>query len=262
MAARSFALAMTVKLYLEDLEHGYHRRFDATVTAVVGRNIVLDRTLFYPLGGGQHWDTGTIEGPNGDVEVSEVRGRQAVHHMVNADHQLEVGDEVRGTIDWETRYAHMRMHTAQHLVSGLAYELFNGVRTVGNQIHADRSRIDFNPIAFDDAMLEQLIQATNQRIDEGLPVSESIMDREAMNAIMPPDRTNMDLLPESVRELRVIQIGDQIDMCPCAGTHVSNLAELGHVEFLGKKSKGKGTQRFSYRLEEAQSPRTFNDTVL
>jgi len=140
--------------------------------------------------------------------------------------------------------------------------LFNGVRTVGNQIHADRSRIDFNPIAFDDAMLEQLIQATNQRIDEGLPVSESIMDREAMNAIMPPDRTNMDLLPESVRELRVIQIGDQIDMCPCAGTHVSNLAELGHVEFLGKKSKGKGTQRFSYRLEEAQSPRTFNDAVL
>jgi misacylated tRNA(Ala) deacylase len=79
---------------------------------------------------------------------------------------------------------------------------------------------------------------------------------------MPPDRTNMDLLPESVRELRVIQIGDQIDMCPCAGTHVSNLAELGHVEFLGKKSKGKGTQRFSYRLEEAASLRTFNDAVL
>ena len=253
---------MTVKLYLEDLEHGYHRRFDATVTAIEGFNIVLDRTLFYPLGGGQHWDTGTLEGPNGHVEVSEVRGRQAVHHTVSADHQLEVGDEVRGTIDWETRYVHMRMHTAQHLVSGLAYELFNGVRTVGNQIHADRSRIDFNPIVFDDAMLEQLIQATNQRIDEGLRVSESVMTREAMNAIMPPDRTNMDLLPESVKELRVIQIGDQIDMCPCAGTHVSNLAELGRVEFLGKKSKGKGTQRFSYRLEEAFSPRTFNDAVL
>jgi len=253
---------MTVKLYLEDLEHGYHRRFDATVTAIEGSKVVLDRTLFYPLGGGQHWDTGTLAGPNGEVEVLEVRGRQAVHHAVSPDHQLEVGDEVRGTIDWETRYAHMRMHTAQHLVSGLAYELFNGVRTVGNQIHADRSRIDFNPIAFDEAMLEQLIQAANQRVDEGLEVSESVMTREAMNAIMPPDRTNMDLLPESVKELRVIQIGDQIDMCPCAGTHVTNLAELGHVEFLGKKSKGKGTQRLSYRLEEAKSPRTFNDVVL
>jgi misacylated tRNA(Ala) deacylase len=253
---------MTVKLYLEDLEYGYHRRFDATVTAVDGASVVLDRTLFYPLGGGQHWDTGTLSGPNGTVEVQEVRGRGAVQHTLQGEHQLEVGDEVRGTIDWETRYARMRMHTAQHLVSGLVYDLFDGVRTVGNQIHADRSRIDFNPISFDEAMLERLISTTNQRIDEGLAVTESVMTREAINAIMPPDRTNMDLLPESVKQLRVIQIGDRLDMCPCAGTHVTNLAEIGHVEFLGKKSKGKGTQRFSYRLGEAQASRTFSDNVL
>ena len=109
---------MTEKLYLQDIEAAYARQFDATVVDVSENTVVLDRTLFYPLGGGQHWDTGVLSGPNGEIQVSEVRGRGDVHHTVEEGHQLTVGDEVRGTIDWETRYAHMRMHTAQHLVSG------------------------------------------------------------------------------------------------------------------------------------------------
>ena len=140
------------------------------------------------------------------------------------------------------------MHTAQHLVSGLVYELFNGARTVGNQIHADRSRIDFNPISFDETMLNTMVEAVNLRIDEGLEVTDSVMTRGQINDIMPPERTNMDLLPASVKDLRVVQIGEQVDMCPCAGTHVSNLREIGHIQILGKKSKGKGTQRVSYNL--------------
>ena len=253
---------MTEKLYLQDIEAAYAHQFDAVVTAVDGNTIVLDRTLFYPLGGGQHWDTGSLSGPNGSVHVSEVRGRGDVHHTVEDEHQLSVGDEVRGSIDWTTRYAHMRMHTAQHLMSGLAYEMFDGVRTVGNQIHADRSRIDFNPISFDETMLANLVEAVNERIDQHLPVTDAIMTRDEINAIMPSDRTNMDLLPASVSELRIIQIGDRIDMCPCAGTHVSNIGELGHVEFLGKKSKGKGTQRFSYTLNDSTAQRTSSNTVL
>ena len=253
---------MTTKLYLETIEAGYARRFDANVVSVEDERVVLDRTLFYPLGGGQHWDTGTLSGPNGDLHVSEVRGRGDVHHTVGPDHQLEVGDAVRGTVDWETRYAHMRMHTAQHLVSGLAYEMFDGVRTVGNQIHADRSRIDFNPISFDEAMLNDLIGAANERIDAGLEVTDNVMTRGEINAIMPPERTNMDLLPASVKELRIVQIGDRVDMCPCAGTHVSNIAELGHVELLGKKSKGKGTQRLSYHLQTPSLTRSPTNNVL
>jgi len=253
---------MTNKLYLESIEAGYAHRFDAHVVQVEDNRVVLDRTLFYPLGGGQHWDTGVLTGPNGDLHVSEVRGRNEVHHTVGEDHQLEIGDEVRGTINWETRYAHMRMHTAQHLVSGLAYEMFDGVRTVGNQIHADRSRIDFNPISFDESMIQALLDAVNQRIDAGLDVSDSIMTRGEINAIMPPERTNMDLLPASVKQLRIVQIGDRVDMCPCAGTHVSNISELGHVDFLGKKSKGKGTQRFSYRLETPAVVRSPSSEIL
>ena len=253
---------MTVKLYLENIDAAYARRFDAQVTAVDGNNIVLDRTLFYPLGGGQHWDTGVLSGDNGDVHVSEVRGRGDVSHTVAENHQFEVGDEVRGTIDWDTRYAHMRMHTAQHLMSGLAYEMFNGARTVGNQIHADRSRIDFNPISFDETMLNDLVSAANERIDQHLEVTDAVMTRDEINAIMPADRTNMDLLPASISSLRIVQIGDRVDMCPCAGTHVSNIGELGHVEFLGKKSKGKGTQRFSYTLKPSTKPRSYSNTVM
>jgi misacylated tRNA(Ala) deacylase len=212
--------------------------------------VILDQTLFYPLGGGQNWDIGTLTGPNGNLEVSEVRGRDDVFHTVGEGHQLEIGDEVTGTIDWERRHAHMRMHTAQHLVSGLVYEMFNGARTVGNQIHSDRSRIDFNPITFDDAMLESLTIRTNDIIKQNLRVTDTVMTRDEVNAIMPPERTNMDLLPASVKQLRVVKIDDGFDLCPCAGTHVQQLGEIGGVQILGKKSKGKGTQRITYDLLE------------
>ena len=140
----------TTKLYLENIEAAYQTKFSAKVIKAEEESIVLDRTLFYPLGGGQNWDEGTISGPNGPIEVREVRGREDIIHNLGVEHQLEVGDEVIGEIDWERRYSHMRMHTAQHLVSGIAYELFNGVRTVGNQINTTHSRIDFNPISFDE----------------------------------------------------------------------------------------------------------------
>lgn len=241
---------MTEKLYLHSIESGYYQDFNATVTGVEGTKVILDQTLFYPLGGGQNWDVGTLLGPNGNLEVSEVRGRDDVLHTVGEGHQLEIGDEVTGTIDWERRHAHMRMHTAQHLVSGLVYEMFNGARTVGNQIHSDRSRIDFNPISFDDAMLEALTTRTNDIIKQNLRVTDTVMTRDEVNAIMPPERTNMDLLPASVKQLRVVKIDDGFDLCPCAGTHVQQLGEIGAMRILGKKSKGKGTQRISYDLLE------------
>ena len=81
--------------------------------------------------------------------------------------------------------------------------MFGGARTVGNQIHSDRSRIDFNPISFDENMLELLVERTNEIIGQNLDVTDTVMTREEVNAIMPSERTNMDLLPASVRQLRV-----------------------------------------------------------
>ena len=242
----------TEQLYLRSIEAGYYTNFGATVTSVEADKVTLDRTLFYPLGGGQNWDTGTLEGPNGLLNVLEVRGRGNILHSLDTNHQLEVGDEVIGSVDWQRRHAHMRMHTAQHIVSGVVYETFNGARTVGNQIHHDRSRIDFNPISFTEEMLEQISQTVNQLIDENHKVTDSTMTREEVNAEMPPDRTNMNLLPASVKQLRVVKIGDNIDLCPCAGTHVRELSEIGHMKITGKKSKGKGTQRITYELQIPQ----------
>ena len=182
-----------------------------------------------------------------------MRGRGDVHHFVGEDHGLEVGDSVQGEIDWDRRHAHMRMHTAQHLVSGLVYEMFDGARTVGNQINTNRSRIDFNPIKFTDEMIEDLFHRANEITESDLPVTDCIMTREEINAIMPPDRTNMSLLPISVKQLRVVRIGDNLDLCPCAGTHVRALGEIGEMKFLGRKNKGKGTTRVSYTLDGCES---------
>ena len=239
----------TERLYLSSIDAAYEQEFVATVTNIEENKIALNRTLFYPLGGGQNWDLGVLNTPNGELNVTEVRGRDIIEHTVDDALNLEVGDEVTGLIDFERRYAHMKMHTAQHLVSGIAYELFNGVRTVGNQIHTDRSRIDFHPIQFTEEMLLQLQSEVNEKIKQALDVTDSQMTRDEINAIMPQERTNMDLLPAFINDLRVVTIGDQQDMCPCAGTHVRNISEIGEIEFTGKKSKGKGKQRVSYILK-------------
>ncbi|MEC7167768.1 MAG: alanyl-tRNA editing protein [Candidatus Thermoplasmatota archaeon] len=241
---------ITKKLYLESIEAAYLEEFTAEVIDIDDNKIVLDQTLFYPLGGGQNWDLGTLNGPNGKMNVVEVRGRDTIQHSIEDTFELEIGDEVTGRIDFERRYAHMKMHTAQHLVSGIAYEMFNGVRTVGNQIHTEKSRIDFKPIQFSEDMLLELQSTVNEKIQLGLEVTDSQMTRDEINSIMPQERTNMDLLPSFINDLRVVTIGDRQDLCPCAGTHVRNISEIKGIEFIGKKSKGKGTQRVTYKLND------------
>ena len=237
-------------LYMEGgLERCYETTFNARVVEAQADWVLLDQSLFYPLGGGQEWDTGVLVAPDGrEVAVREVTKRGPVKHVVGAGHGLQPGMEVKGRIDWDRRHAHMRMHTAQHLVSGLAYEMFGGARTVGNQIHRDRSRIDFQPIDFTNTMLADLQAAANDAIRAGYGVSVGTMTREGINAELPPERTNMDLLPKSVTELRVIRIGKDVDLCPCAGTHVKDTREIGELTILRRTAKGAGTQRVEYTL--------------
>lgn len=243
-------MAGTRLLYMDALERAYDTDFSARVVDATPDAVVLDQTLFYPLGGGQEWDTGVLAASDGrSARVVEVTKRGPVKHTLGKGHLLRVGDEVRGTIDWDRRHAHMRMHTAQHLVSGLAYDLFGGPRTVGNQIHRNRSRIDFNPIDFSNDMLRDLEAAANAAIQAAYPVTATTMSRDEVLAEQPPERTNMDLLPKSVTDLRVIRIGSDVDLCPCAGTHVANTREIGELRILRRTSKGSGTQRIEYTLD-------------
>jgi misacylated tRNA(Ala) deacylase len=246
---------MTRMLYMEGgLERGYDRSFIARVVEAQADYVTLDQTLFYPLGGGQEWDTGRLVAGERALQVREVTKRGPVKHVVGPGHGLAPGDAVAGEIDWERRYAHMRMHTAQHLVSGLAYELFGGPRTVGNQIHRSRSRIDFNPVNFTNEMLADLQAASNDAVKASYAVTTGTMTRDEVNAELPPERTNLDLLPKSVTDLRVIRIGADVDLCPCAGTHVMDTKEIGEVRILRRTAKGSGTQRIEYTLEGLDTP--------
>ena len=236
---------MTEILYMRDIESNYIRDFDARVVERGFDHVVLDRTAFYTVGGGQPSDTGRLEWPGGDAQVREVTKKDGVkHHLVqNPD---IVPDEVRCVLDWDRRHAYMRMHTAQHVVSGVVYDLFRA-RTVGNQIHHDRSRIDFAPVNFTDETMAETESRCNEILSTGTPVTIGAEDRAALEARVDSQRANLDLLPKSVRELRVVTIGE-FDVCPCAGTHVRSLSEIGTVKIVKRENKGRDRERITYEL--------------
>lgn len=236
---------MTDMLYMKDIDSNYLREFDAKVVARGFDHVVLDRTAFYPLGGGQPSDTGRLEWPGGKAEVREVTKKDGVkHHLVqNPD---MVPDQVHGVIDWDRRYAHMRMHTAQHIVSGVAYDLWKA-RTVGNQLYHDRSRIDFAPVKFTDEMVAELETRVNDILASGAAVEIVNMHRADLERDVDAQRANLDLLPKSVQELRVVKVA-QFDTCPCAGTHVRSLAEVGRIKVVKRENKGKDRERITYEL--------------
>ncbi len=237
---------MTEMLYMADAEANYIREFDAVVQESAEDYVILDRSAFYPVGGGQPSDTGILRWDSREARVVEVTKKGGVKHHIEGDIP-PVGEKVHAILDWGKRYGHMRMHTAQHIVSGIVYDEF-GARTVGNQLYADRSRIDFQPVKFTGEDLARIERIANEMIDRYYPVEIREVERGQLERMVKPERCNLDLLPKSIRNLRVVFIGDA-DICPCAGTHVKNTSELGHVKILKKENKGKQRMRISYVLE-------------
>lgn len=237
---------MTELLYMNDIKGNYIRQFNANIIKRKKDYVVLDRSAFYPLGGGQPCDTGLLRSIEGDFRVSRVEKKNIVKHFIDTNKDLPEG-EVKGILDWEKRYAHMRMHTAQHLISGLVYDKFNA-RTVGNQIYYEKSRIDFHPINFEERDIERIEKGINQIISKDINVYIYEEDRESLEKKVDAKRTNMDLLPKFIKIFRVVQIGD-FDICPCAGTHIMNIKEIGKVKIIKKESKGKDKERITYELK-------------
>ena len=229
----------------------YKRKFEAEVTAVFPGIVELDQTAFYHLGGGQPADTGTLTWDNGEGSVFDVRKKNRIRHMIHGD-LPEVGSTVAGSIDWDRRYSHMKMHTSQHLVSAVVSENY-GSDTVGNQIGGDKSRIDFKPLKLSNSDINMLQDEVNDYIKKNLKIDINEADRSDLEN-NPDIRSSMSsglwkMLPSSVKKLRVISIGD-IDVCPCAGTHVRSLSEIGSVEFVKKDNKGAEKQRLTYILND------------
>lgn len=241
-------MATTRVLYMEERKGQepdpcYLRKFDAKVIERGPDFVVLDRTAFYAEGGGQPHDTGLLRWDGGEAKVLRVtKEKGAIKHFVD---RMPAADEVHGVLDWDRRYAHMRMHTSQHLMSGLVYRIY-AARTVGNQIHADRSRIDFQPANFTPEDLKRIEDECNAVIASQAAVRIFEEDRVVVENRI-EDRALMDLIPQSIRRLRIIQVGDA-DYCPCGGTHLGNVREIGRVHVLGKRSKGRDTDRVEYEL--------------
>jgi len=242
---------MTVQYHMTSHDGTYKRKFEAEVTAVFPGIVELDQTAFYHLGGGQPADTGTLTWDDGEGSVFDVRKKNRIRHMIHGD-LPEVGSTVAGSIDWDRRYSHMRMHTSQHLVSAVVSENY-GSDTVGNQIGGDKSRIDFKPLKLSNSDINMLQDEVNDYIKKNLKIDINEADRSDLEN-NPDIRSSMSsglwkMLPSSVKKLRVISIGD-IDVCPCAGTHVRSLSEIGSVKFVKKDNKGAEKQRLTYILNE------------
>ena len=219
------------------------RDFDANVLEIGPDFVILDRTAFYAEGGGQPYDTGTLSWSGQEAKVLRVTKEKGVirHHV---DRLPPVGP-VHGTIDWDRRYAHMRYHTSQHILSGLVWKIY-GARTVGNQLYTDHARVDFQPANFTAEDLKRIEDECNRAVAAAHEVRIFQEDRVVVDSKI-GDRSLLDLIPASIRRLRIIQVGSA-DYCPCGGTHLKNSSEIGPVHILERRSKGKETDRVGYEL--------------
>jgi misacylated tRNA(Ala) deacylase len=240
---------MTELRYLPD-DDGV-TEFEATVSEATEDYIVLDGTHFYPVGGGQPADRGTLSWDGGEATVEDVRKShgEVRHFLGSVEGDLpEAGATVTGRIDADRRERLRRMHTAQHVVSRVVLDEF-GASTAGNQIHTDRSRIDFEPADFDEADLALIEERSNDVIDRDLPVVKAERPRERVEEATPEGRTQLDLIPDGVDPLRVVEI-DDFDMCPCGGTHADRTGEIGGIEIVDRVSKGADVERIEFVLTE------------
>ena len=242
---------MTYMIYMSGLDKCYVKEFPADVIKIDEDEkwVILDRTTFYPEGGGQPTDTGYLHWEDNKTRVNNVKKGNKIKHFIEGEIP-EVGTTVLGTIDWDRRYAHMKMHTAQHLLSAVIWEKFKAV-TVGNQIHEDHSHIDFHPASFSMKDLEPVEKRVNEMIDADHVIDLLFMSKDEVSSLVEEERVDLSRLPLSVTELRTILIGDHggIDACPCAGTHVRSLKELGRMVITKRKSKGSGKVRIQYELK-------------
>ena len=223
--------------------------FQATVTEATDDYLVLDGTYFYPEGGGQPADHGTIEWDAGRATVVDARKNHGdVRHRIgDLEGALpDPGTAVTGHVDEARRDRLRRMHSAQHVVSRVVLDEFEA-GTAGNQIHADRSRIDFAPADFEAADLEQIESAANDVVDADLSVKKAERPRDEVEAAVTPGRSQLDLIPESVDPLRVVEMGD-FDMCPCGGTHVDRTGDIGYIRITDRVSKGADTERIEFEV--------------
>ncbi len=227
------------------MPHGlYERECDAKITKVdgEGKKIFVDRTVFYPQGGGQPSDTGRIvrQSDGAEFRVEKVlKESGAAAHYVDKD-GLQASDSVKLVIDWERRHKIMRMHTAAHVLGFVMFE--RGVQITGNQLGNALTRFDFNvETGLQREALEEGVAKANELLRSNAEVKTFELPRE--EALRIPGVVKLaDKLPPSIAVLRIVQIGD-FDSQADGGTHVKNLREVGQLKIERIENKGAANKR-------------------
>ncbi|MFC1741484.1 alanyl-tRNA editing protein AlaXM [Nanoarchaeota archaeon] len=235
---------MTELLYLKD---NYKKEFEATVTKADGKNILLDKTCFYPLSGGQPGDTGVIVADGKEYKVLNTikKGPGAIHEVDQEG--IKEGDNITGMIDWSRRYHLMRSHTACHILCLVVHNETKALIT-GNQITDEKCRIDFNLENFDREQIQSFEKKANEIIEEGVDVSTKILPKE--EAFQIPDVLKLkNVLPPSIENIRVVDI-EGYDIQACGGTHVKNTQEIKGISITKVDNKGKNNRRIYFKLKD------------
>lgn len=225
----------------------YRDRAEGAVLETVDGGVVLDRTVFYARGGGQPGDTGSIRWDGGEAAVVDtVRRDGALVHVVEGGHLPEPGTAVEGVIDWDRRYTIMRTHTALHALSGVVWRDF-GAKVTGGNMEEGTARMDFELDSMSQEFGRQVERTLNSELTKGYPTEILYLTRDA--AVTDPDliRTKVNLIPEWVSEIRVVDIVG-LDRQADGGTHVRSTLEVGRITVVKTESKGKANKRMKIAL--------------
>lgn len=229
----------------------YLSNAEGHVLEIAEGGLFLDRTVFYARGGGQPGDVGTITWDGGSVEVIDtVRKDGKPFHMVAEGSVLpDPGTSVEGLIDWDRRYLTMRTHTALHALSGVVFRDF-GAKVTGGNMTPGEARMDFELDSISVEFGRDVERMLNQELIKGYPTEIIVMAREI--ALQDPDliRTKVNLIPEFVKEIRVVDIKG-LDRQADGGTHVNSTLEVGRIEVVKTESKGKANKRMRIRVSDA-----------
>jgi misacylated tRNA(Ala) deacylase len=239
---------MTELIYQTD---SYLQTFDATVTTVdvANRAVTLDRTAFYPGGGGQPNDTGALTINGAAYPVTRVQKiSDSVLHVLGGDARLpEVDTTVQGQIDWPRRYQLMRTHTMLHILCGVIFRDY-GAQVTGGNMEPLKGRMDFEFETLHKDFVQEVEAAVNQEVARAHSVRVAILPRAEAFQIPDLIRTKINLLPEGIAQVRVVEI-EGLDLQADGGTHVRNTSEVGHIRVTDYKSKGKINKRMYVELD-------------
>ena len=238
---------MTKLLYLEN---SYEKECAAIIESVLGKEITLNQTIFYPRGGGQPSDKGTLTLENGEkIGVTEVfkKDGKVIHNLEKKiESEVNLGQKVHCSIDWTRRYKLMRMHTAAHVLGATMHSEY-GILISGNQLEEDKTRFDFTMEDFDREKFERVLKIANEKLEQDIHLKVYSLPRE--EALKIPGVVKLAAaLPPQIDILRIVEIPG-IDLQADGGTHVKNLKEVGKIEILKLDNKGAQNRRIYFTLK-------------